>query len=287
MADATPIRVDRHDSPLGRWLLARWEPRHLAGIVQGIWYFEGSLTHLRERHFPSARSELVVHLGPVYRQVDGARTDPFPLACVSGLMLRPDVIEAPPEPNTVLGVRLHPMGAFALLGLPLDALTGLTVDLESVNGAEARRLVDTCEAARGPEARLRAAARWIEQRVRAGPDPDPAVAWMAAQIERHAGAVSIGALAARTGWSTTRLTGTFREQVGVTPKLFARVLRFRSALEMVASADRALAEVALAAGYYDQSHFSADFREMSGFSPSAYRAAHRFPDSPSLAEHAD
>jgi hypothetical protein len=54
------ISIDGHDSPLGQWLLARWEPRHLSGIVEGIWYFEGRLTHLRERHFSSGRMELVV-----------------------------------------------------------------------------------------------------------------------------------------------------------------------------------------------------------------------------------
>jgi len=63
------IRIERHDSPLGRWLLARWEPACLAGVVEGLWYFEGRLEVLRERHFPDGRLQLVVHLGPVYRRV--------------------------------------------------------------------------------------------------------------------------------------------------------------------------------------------------------------------------
>jgi len=29
-----PIRIERHDSPLGRWLLARWTPARLAGAVE-------------------------------------------------------------------------------------------------------------------------------------------------------------------------------------------------------------------------------------------------------------
>lgn len=281
-----PIRIDRHDSALGRWLLARWEPPRLADLIDGIWYFEGSLTHLRERHFPTGRAELVVQLGPVYGHVEGDAVTPFPTACVSGLILGPDVIQAPPGRTSVLGIGLRPAGAFAVLGHPLEPLTGITVDLEDLAGGEARRLVDRCAEARTSEGRLRAAAAWIEQRARSGPGPDPAVEWMTRTIEGQAGDVGIGDLTERTGWSSTRLTETFRTQVGVTPKRFARIMRFRRALELVVTHEGPLSEVALDAGYYDQPHFNAEFREMSGFTPSGYRAAHRFPESPSLVEDA-
>ena len=283
-----PIRIQREDSALGRWLLARWEPRHLASAVEGLWYFEGTLTHLRERHFPTGRAEIVVHLGARYRHVvDGSRTEAFPLACAAGLLLGPDVIEAPPEPNAVLGIRLRPLGAFKVLGHPLASITGITVDLEDLAEGEARRLADRCADAPTPRARLRAAAAWLEDRLRAGPRVDPAVAWMSDVIEARDGSVSIRELTQRTGWSRTRMNEAFRAQAGVSPKRLARIHRFRRALDLVMQSDHTFAEVALEAGYYDQSHFNGEFREMSGFTPSAYRAAHRFPDSPSLAEHAD
>lgn len=282
-----PIRIERHDSELGRWLLARWEPRRLAGLVEGLWYFEGSLTHLRERHFPTGRAEIIVHLGDLYRHVEGSGTEPFPLTCASGLLLGPDVIEAPPVWNAVVGIRLRPLGAFMVLGGPLEPLTGITVDLEDLVDGEARRLADRCANAPTPEARLRAAASWVEERARTGPPPDPAVAWMSGAIEARAGDVSIRALTERTGWSGTRMHEAFRAQVGVSPKRLARIHRFRRALGLVIDGAGLLSEVALESGYYDQSHFNGEFREMSGFTPSAYRAAHRFPESPSLAEHTE
>lgn len=281
-----PVEIRRHDSPLGRWTLARWEPAHQAGVVEGIWYFEGALTLLRERHFPSGRMELVVHLGPVYQEIVGDRARPFPPTCVSGLMLGPDLIEAPPGPSAVLGARLHPAGAFALFGHPLHELTGITVDLEDLVAGAARELAGRCAEAATPEGKVRAAAAWIHRRVGAARGPDPAVAWMAGEIERRGGAVSIGHLRDRTGWSKTRLTGTFREQIGVPPKTLARIVRFRRALELVNRGERPLAEVALAAGYYDQPHFNGEFRELSGFAPSEYLARLRFPESVRLPEPA-
>lgn len=281
-----PIEIERHASPMGRWLLARWSPSRLAGLVDGIWYFEGSLEPLRERHFPHGRAELVVHLGPRYRQVVGDRTEPFTPTCVSGLLLSPDVIEAPPGPSAVLGMRLLPAGALGVLGRPLHELTGLTVDLEDVVAGAATELAERCASAGSPAARLRAAAAWIDARVRAHRGPDAAVAWMARELERRAGAVSIARLRERTGWSKSRLTTVFREQIGVPPKTLARILRFRKALEMVNAGAFTLAEIAQAAGYYDQPHFNAEFRTLSGFTPTGYLARHRFPGSVSLPEPA-
>lgn len=114
--------VGRHRSPLGSWTLARWTPPDLAGLVEGVWCFEGTLELLRERHFPLGTLELIVHLGPVYGHVEGTRVQPFPRSCFSGLLLGPDVIEAPPGSSSVLGIRLRPAGAYRLLQRPRRAL---------------------------------------------------------------------------------------------------------------------------------------------------------------------
>src|SRR5690606_15034749 len=110
-------------------------------------------------------------------EVRDGRVERFAPACISGLMLRPNVIEAPPGPSVVLGVRLLPAGAYTLLGAPVHELTGATVDLADVVGRAAAELVERCAAAeRGDPGqhddgaiiaarRLRAAADWIAERV--------------------------------------------------------------------------------------------------------------------------
>jgi AraC-like DNA-binding protein len=278
-----PIQIEGQDSQLGRWTLARWSPPDLAGLVEGVWCFEGTLTRLRERHFPLGLLELVVHLGPVYGHVEADRVEPFPAACLSGLLLRPDVIEAPSGTSAVLGMRLHPAGAFALLRRPLHELTGVTVDLNDVMAGAGARLADSCAAASTPEARVRSAVRWLREHL-APAALDPAVLWAAGEIEQRSGAVSIQALIERAGWSRTRFTAAFREQIGITPKLLARIRRFRKALEIVNRGEAALPKIALACGYYDQPHFNREFRELSGYSPGAFGALRRFPGSVSVAE---
>lgn len=79
----------------------------------------------------------------------------------------------------------------------------------------------------------------------------------------------IGELAAEVGWSRARLTVRFREQVGLSPKRFARVARFERARRLLCEGSCTLAQVALGAGYFDQAHLCRDVAPLAGCSPSA------------------
>ena len=77
----------------------------------------------------------------------------------------------------------------------------------------------------------------------------------------------------RTGMSQRRFIQHFREAVGLTPKLFCRILRYQEVIRLVGSEKRVeWAEVALRCGYFGQAHFVHDFRAFSGTTPTNYLA---------------
>jgi transcriptional regulator GlxA family with amidase domain len=79
-------------------------------------------------------------------------------------------------------------------------------------------------------------------------------------------------IAADTGFSARRLHELFRAQVGVPPKRYARILRFRHSLDRLSGAPALdMAGVAQDCGYFDQAHLSRDFRELARLTPSQYR----------------
>jgi AraC-like DNA-binding protein len=107
-----------------------------------------------------------------------------------------------------------------------------------------------------------------------------------AAIESSGGALRVESLADTLGVSRQHLSAQFREQVGLSPKLFARITRFRRA----SAAARATAQptspaagagpcpldwadLALACGYFDQSHLIRDFHDFAGASPDAWLAS--------------
>jgi AraC-like DNA-binding protein len=260
----------------GRWTLTESRPRHLARFVESIWCFEGSLAHARERHFPNGLLELVVQLDDRFHFVNDRSRERCAPNCLAGLQTGPTIIEAPPGRSCVLGVRLHPAGAYAVVGSPLHEVSGRVVDLDDLVGRSASRLAERCDDAGSAEARIRCAARWISERIGRPRTIDPRVAWVAARIEGSHGSVAIGRLQGHTGLSKKRLIEGFREQVGLAPKHYARIIRFRRALTLLHDSRRSLTAIALAAGYYDQPHMNLDFRDLGGLAPGDFLAATRY-----------
>ncbi len=97
---------------------------------------------------------------------------------------------------------------------------------------------------------------------------------LAAHVLRRRGRLTVQSLADTAGVSRQRLTRVFRETVGVSPKLYCRLVRFRAALAHVRG-EVDWAQVAVELGYTDQSHMIAEFREFSSVTPGAL-ATRRF-----------
>ena len=220
MGTPEPISVTTGavDDAFGAWTYLHCRPAYLAGLVDHIWLFDGVMTSLRERTFPHGLLEIIVHLGERYSVVEDRGVWVCPTTCVTGVQLGHLIVEAPVRRTKVLGLRLTPAGAYALVARPMHEVASITVDLGDVAGSAAEELAAACHAAPTGELCVRAALAWIDGRLAKATRVDSAIGWMLGQIRGRAGAVSIAQLRGQVGWSKTRLTTKFVEQVGVSPK---------------------------------------------------------------------
>lgn len=98
-----------------------------------------------------------------------------------------------------------------------------------------------------------------------------------------AGGVVVDALGSQIGLRRAALAQRFSDAVGVTPKRFARIVRFHTALTLLGRPG-SISHAATDLGYYDLAHTHRDFAEFAGMTPGAFVAANRYPGSASLAE---
>jgi methylphosphotriester-DNA--protein-cysteine methyltransferase len=110
----------------------------------------------------------------------------------------------------------------------------------------------------------------IRQLQRSGRKPNIIAAEGARLIMCRDGKVRTRDLAAALGWSRRHIERVFLNEIGLTPKEFAGLVRFRRA-EKALRAGGSLADIALEAGYYDQSHLANDIKRYSGAVPSLLR----------------
>ncbi|MBE4750335.1 AraC family transcriptional regulator [Corallococcus sp. ZKHCc1 1396] len=173
-------------------------------------------------------------------------------------------------PTSILAVRFRPGGARPFLGLPVQALTDAQVALEDLWPKSAREGWERLAEAGGLRARFALLERLLLERLPARAE-DPGVAHAVALIEAARGRVAVRSLEQVMGVGARQVERRFLATVGLSPKVLCRIERLQHALALL-QGPRAVegAELALAAGYYDQAHQVREFRALAGLTPGAY-----------------
>ena len=186
---------------------------------------------------------------------------------VAGPDTRARVVSLPPG-SRLVGVRLRPGAAGAVLGLPASELCDSFPDAADVLGRQlAAELAEELAAGQDPHVLLRQAVE-----LRGVGEPDPLVSAAVRALGRPR--ARVGVVAVELGVSARQLQRRISDAVGYGPKMLQRVLRFR---RLQALSPAPLAELALDAGYADQAHMTAEVTALAGVSPVRFlkdRAAH-------------
>lgn len=242
----------------------------LDAFVENLWSLSDAPSHAHERILPSGTLELVINLDEdefrIYDIAAGRPLKRFRGAMVSGAYSRPFVIDTQ-EHASIMGVHFAPGGAVPFLGVPPGHLADTHLELETLWPGQASNLRERLCSAQTTAARFRILEEALLGRLRQPFKRHGAVRAALGQIRRRP-PVAIAAIADDVGLSQRRLIELFTAEVGVPPKLFARLQRFQRAMSAVRGGPEVgWAELAAACGYYDQSHLIRDFKELSGFSP--------------------
>ncbi|HZE37788.1 MAG TPA: helix-turn-helix domain-containing protein [Stackebrandtia sp.] len=248
----------------------------LAPFVEAIWYVDQPPSSGRERVLPNATAALIVNLArDQIHSFDGGRERRFGGAIVHGATSRPTLIDAS-ETHHVIGATFRPGGSVPFLPVPGGELRDGLIGLDDLWRREGAVLRERLLEADGAAARVGLFEDLLAARA-LGTATDPAVTYAVAALSRG---LPVAAVTDRLGLLPGRFARRFGDRVGVTPKLYARLLRFQRTLRALNRPHSQLARVAADQGFYDQAHMAHEFRTFSGASPSAYR-----PVSPDAHNH--
>jgi AraC-like DNA-binding protein len=225
----------------------------------------------RERMLPSASMHLVFRFSDrpihIFRSITDSMADTFSCGAVCGIRSSYCVKDIAPSASTV-GAALRPGACEALFGIPAEGIAGRHVALEDLWGSAARSLYEELEGIADFECRLQVFESFLLKRVPRVAGMHPAIAHALSRLSTSA---DIGNIVEETGYSHRHFIKLFRETVGVAPRLYTRLLRFQQTLKFGVDKSRGRwIDVALEAGYADQSHFNREFRELTGLSPTEY-----------------
>ena len=244
--------------------------------IRTLWYARAPQpAHRRERILPTGCTQVILNL---------ARD--FLLDCPEG---QPDRRSAPmlivgartiyeivdtSDMVDLIGMVFAPGGFPFFAGDAADLFSNRSVSLEDVWAARARGLRDRLRELEAPQERLRCLEAFLAAFCIAGRNGHVAMPAIEFALRSFGQAVcmsSVREVARAVGWSERRFSQVFREQVGLTPKVWCRVQRFQRAVRQLhAGVEVPWPELALECGYYDQSHFANEFRAFSGIDATTY-----------------
>jgi AraC-like DNA-binding protein len=236
--------------------------------VEFYWMLEDrSPASAIQRIIPDGRSGLMVNFGHPFQSYTSGVWNSQPECFFVGQITGPLLLR-PSGPAAMLGIQFRPHGAARLLRLPMCELTDSAVALEDLS----RSLFRSLERVRHLPSLTHALAALdpiLGKFAQHDRTEDNLVAHAARDIERSGGLISVRDMADRVGWSTRQLQRRFKDVVGISPKLFARMQRLQRVPRVIDRPNSDWVDAAVHCGYYDQAHLIRDFREFSGKTPTA------------------
>jgi AraC-like DNA-binding protein len=232
------------------------------------------MPHSRERILPNGCVQIILNLARdfILDCPEGQPDQRLLPALVVGARSSYEIVDTS-DMADLIGIQFEPGGFAPYACDSVDRFSGCVVSLENVWGAKARAFRDRLREVRDPQAKLACLEAILLKEFHISRDPNPMVAFALATFAQAPALSTVKDVSTQTGWSERRFSQIFREEVGLTPKVWCRVQRFQRAVALMrAGTEVAWAELALSCGYYDQSHFVNEFHAFSGINPTSYTA---------------
>jgi AraC-like DNA-binding protein len=240
-------------------------------FIDFFWLFDGGHTPRKERILPSGTNELVINLRNNEILIDTpeerSQQRRFSGAVLSGTYEKTFVVDAM-QHEAMLGVHFKPGGALRFLKIEASELLNAHANLGDLWGLTGRQLREVLCEARTPAERFQIIQNTLLNRLRIPRKEHAAVKAALNLFSLNRTCASVRDVAREVGLCERRFRNIFAAQVGLTPKMFCRILRFQRAGTLAVQTEQVdWAQIAETCGYFDQSHLINDFQHFSGFSP--------------------
>lgn len=190
------------------------------------------------------------------------------------------LLQSSPRKIGCVGIEFRPHGAFPFLGIPVGETLNFRGDADVVLGKWARRVQEGLESLQSIDQRVtflrdqlihllrknQRSALWRMQERN-----NDLVAYCVQALKSTHGRIRVRELESRTGFSRRYLDLLFKQHVGLSPKVLAAIFRFQLFYRKWAQEQSFdLLKDDLYEYYYDQAHFTKEFKKMTGHTPREY-----------------
>lgn len=247
-------------------------------FIENFIYFKNfNPVHFIDRFLPDGDVNVVIDLTDYPKFIYDNETLKEIQACrnvwFSGI--RNNYISIPSGRDSELFIiNFHKGKAYPFVQMPLNELTDSVVDGDLVLTNEIMNMREMILSLPAICQKFIYAEQHLLKQFGRKLDPNPFIDFAVNRILQSPNQITIKNLSNKVGYSQKHFIKMFKENVGLTPKAFLKIIRFQKAIrEIEASQKISWSTIAYESGYYDQAHFINDFKSFSGFTPHQYLIA--------------
>jgi AraC-like DNA-binding protein len=247
-------------------------PLELKPYIKCFWTLENSAVNppVPERILPDGCTELIFHFGDLFIQLYGERREIQPRSFMYGQLKQ--FIEVMPSGKTgIVAARFFPYGFSAFTALAASAMTEKKMSIDLLFGESGKKIEHDIVHSKSMEERLQLLQSFLSKQVKEEAEEDRILSYCVEALADSNGQLPIQNLTTNLQMSYKTLERRFYAKIGVSPKQYARIVRFHHLFHQIESKQiQSLTDLAYESGYYDQAHFIRDFKHFSGISPRQY-----------------
>jgi AraC-like DNA-binding protein len=232
----------------------------------------GNSSHDRERLWADAHTELIFTSGQRYFQKTPGRTVRLPASFVIGPFQNELELRSRGR-TSLVAARFWPWGFHSFSKVPMTDLTNTVRSRRGTVADGSESLEKELAAIESPEAKIAALEKALLNRIASMAKAKLLSRPVALDILEACGRIRVGEISQKHAIQARKLERVFLEEIGVTAKVFSRIVRFNHAKQMIEkNPEIDLLTLTYECGYADQPHFTRNFREMFGITPAGFKA---------------
>lgn len=242
----------------------------LRPFVESYWIVQDEdTTPVQQKIIPDGFPEVIFHFGDTYRINISGEWTAQSRSLLAGQIKKHFFLENTGR-SDMIGIKFQPAAISRLFHASMDAFTDRVADLEEALGEVAVPWKVIAFSAEASEKKVEALEHFIREAVKQVKTETPLVDGSLSEIFSSHGMCSVSDLAQKAGVSERYLEQQFKKQVGLSPKFYARIIRFSRIFQLVQEENPVWSDLVYGAGFYDQSHFIRNFKSFTGEDPSRY-----------------